>query len=178
MAIVTIHSDFGAQENKICHCFLFFPIYLPWSDGNQMPWSSSFWMLSFKLASSVKRLPTIRETWVWSLGQEDPLEKEMETHYSNLAWKIPWTKSLVGYIPWGCKESNTTERLHLLLSFFFFPLSFTFIKRFFSSLLSAFRVVSSTYLRLLIFLLAILIPTCVSSIPAFHMTYSAYKLNK
>ena len=92
MAIVTIHSDFGAQENKICHCFLFFPIYLPWSDGNQMPWSSSFWMLSFKLASSVKRLPTIRETWVWSLGQEDPLEKEMETHSRILVWKIPWTE--------------------------------------------------------------------------------------
>ena len=37
-----------------------------------------------------KDLPTVRETWVWSLGQEDPLEKEMETHSSTLAWKIPW----------------------------------------------------------------------------------------
>ena len=34
MAAVTVHSDFGVQENKICHCFHFFPIYLPWSDGN------------------------------------------------------------------------------------------------------------------------------------------------
>ena len=57
--------------------------------------------------------------------------------------------------------------------------SFTFIKRFFSfSLLSAIRVVSSAYLRLLIFLPAILIPACASSSPAFHMMYSAYKLNK
>ena len=57
--------------------------------------------------------------------------------------------------------------------------SFTFIKRLFSSsLLSAIRVVSSVYLRLLIFLLAILIPACASSSPAFHMMYAAYKLNK
>ena len=55
---------------------------------------------------------------------------------------------------------------------------FTFIKRLFSSSLSAIRVMSSAYLRLLIFLLAILIPACASSSPAFHMVYSAYKLNK
>ena len=54
----------------------------------------------------------------------------------------------------------------------------SFIKRLFSSLLSAIRVVSSTYLRLLIFLLAILIPDCASPSPAFLMMYSACKLNK
>ena len=42
----------------------------------------------------VKRLPTVWETWVQSLGQEDPLEKEMATHSSTLAWKIPWTEEL------------------------------------------------------------------------------------
>ena len=57
--------------------------------------------------------------------------------------------------------------------------SFTFIKRLFSSSsLSAIRVVSSAYLRLLIFLPAILIPACASSSPAFLVIYSAYKLNK
>ena len=57
--------------------------------------------------------------------------------------------------------------------------SFTFIKRLFSSSsLSAIRVVLSAYLRLLIFLSAILIPACASSSPAFLMMYSAYKLNK
>ena len=57
--------------------------------------------------------------------------------------------------------------------------SFTFIKRLFiSSLLSALKVVSSAYLRLLIFLPAILIPACASPSPAFHLMYSAYKLNK
>ena len=55
---------------------------------------------------------------------------------------------------------------------------FTFIKKFFSSSLSAIRVVSSAYLRLLIFLLAILIPAFASSSPAFLIMYSAYKLNK
>ena len=57
--------------------------------------------------------------------------------------------------------------------------SFSFIKRTFSSsLLSAIRVVSSVYLRLLIFLPAIFIPACASFSLAFHMMYSAYKLNK
>ena len=56
--------------------------------------------------------------------------------------------------------------------------SFIFTKRLFSSLLSAISVVSSAYLRLLIFLLAILIPACASSSPAFHMIYFAFKFNK
>ena len=39
---------------------------------------------------TVKHLPTMQETWVRSLGQEDPLEKEMATHSNTLAWKVPW----------------------------------------------------------------------------------------
>ena len=42
------------------------------------------------VAQRLKRLPTMRETWVQSLGREDPLEKETATHSSTLAWKIPW----------------------------------------------------------------------------------------
>ena len=44
------------------------------------------------MAQTVKRLPARQKTWVQSLGQEDPLEKEMATHFSTLAWKIPWTE--------------------------------------------------------------------------------------
>ena len=44
------------------------------------------------MAQRVKHLPAIPETWVWSLGREDPLEKEMATHSSTLAWKILWTE--------------------------------------------------------------------------------------
>ena len=106
MTAVTIHSDFGALENKVPHYFHCFPIYLPWSDGTDAM-ILVFWMLSFKPSFSLS--------------------------------------------------------------------SFTFIKRFFgSSLPSPIRVVSSAYLRLLIFLLAILIPVCASSGPAFLMMYSAY----
>ena len=110
MAGFTICRDFGVQENKVCHCFHCFPIYLPWRDRTQCH-DLSFWMLSFM-----------------------PI----------------------------------------------FPLSsFTFIKWLFnSSLLSAISVVSSAYLRSLIFLLANLILACASSSPSFHMMYSAYKLNK
>ena len=110
MAADTICSDFGTQENKVCHCFQCFPIYLPWSDGTQCH-DLCFWMLSFKPAFSFS--------------------------------------------------------------------SFTFIKRLFSaSSLSAIRVVLSAYLRLLIFLPAILTPACASSSLAFPMMYSAYNLNK
>ena len=110
MAAVTICSDMGAQENKVCHCFHCLPIYFSWIDGTDAM-ILVFWMLSFKPAFSVS--------------------------------------------------------------------SFTFIKRLLSfSLLSVVRVVSSVYMRLLIFLLAILIPACASSSLAFLMMYSAYKLNK
>ena len=44
------------------------------------------------VAQMVKRLPAMRETQIQSLGREDPLEKEMATHSSILAWKIPWTE--------------------------------------------------------------------------------------
>ena len=109
MAAVTMHSDFGAQENSLSLFPLFAHLFaIKWWDGCH---DTNFLMLSFKPA--------------------------------------------------------------LPLS------SFTFIKRLFSSFLfSAVRVVPSAYLRLLIFLLAILIPFCDSSSPAFHMMYSAYKLNK
>ena len=49
------------------------------------------------VAQTVQRLPAMQETWVRSLGQEDPLEKEMATHSSILAWEIHGQRSLVGY---------------------------------------------------------------------------------
>ena len=63
----------------------------------------------------VKNLPAIWETQVLSLGWEDPLEKEMGTHSSILAWKIHGQYSLVGHSPWGCKELDRTEQLTLSL---------------------------------------------------------------
>ena len=50
----------------------------------------------------------------FSLGQEDPLEKEMAMHSGTLAWKIPWMEEPGGHCPWGCKESAMTERIHSL----------------------------------------------------------------
>ena len=60
----------------------------------------------------VKNLPAMWETWVQSLGGEDPLEKGMASHSSILAWRIPWTEEPRGlYSPWGRKESDMTEQL-------------------------------------------------------------------
>ena len=66
-------------------------------------------MLASLVAQRVKHLPAMREIWVRSLGQEDTLEEEMATHSSICVWEIPWTRSLVGYSPWGHKESDTVE---------------------------------------------------------------------
>ena len=57
----------------------------------------------------VKHLLAMQETQVQPLGWEDPLEKEMATHSSTLAWKIPWTEEPDSYSPWGHKESDMTE---------------------------------------------------------------------
>ena len=109
MTAVTVCSDFGAPQNKICHFFHSFPICHQVMGPDVMIFV--FRMLSFKLAFSLS--------------------------------------------------------------------SFTFIKRFLNSFsLSAIRMVLSAYLRFLIFLLTVLISACYSSRPAFHMMYSAYKLNK
>ena len=62
----------------------------------------------------VKRLSTMRETRVRSLGWEDLLEKEMAIHSSTIAWKTHGQRSLVGYSPWDRKESDMSERLHLI----------------------------------------------------------------
>ena len=55
-------------------------------------------------AQTVKSLPVMPETWVQSLGQEDPLEKEMATHSSILAWKIPWTEEPGGLQSMGSQK--------------------------------------------------------------------------
>ena len=106
MAAITICSDFGAPQNKVCHCFHCFLIYLPWSDGTR------------------------------------------------------------------CHDLSFLN-IEFLSQLFHSPLSLSS-----SSSLSAIRVVSSAYLRLLKFLLAILILAYASSSPAFLMMYAAYKLNK
>ena len=61
------------------------------------------------VAQRVKHLPVVRDTWVRNLGWEDPLEKEMATHSSILAWGIPWTKEPGRLQSMGHKELDTDE---------------------------------------------------------------------
>ena len=60
------------------------------------------------MAQLVKNLPAMQEKWVWSLGWEDPLEKEVATHSSILAWEIPWTEQPGGLQSMGLQESDMT----------------------------------------------------------------------
>ena len=66
-----------------------------------------FNMLASLVAQRLKRLSAMQETWVQSLGQEDPLEKELATHSSILAWRIPWTEK-----PGGL-QSTGSQRVRL-----------------------------------------------------------------
>ena len=68
------------------------------------------------MVQRLKHLPAMWEAWVRSLGWEDPLEKEMATHSSILAWRIPWTEELGGLQSTGRQELDTTERLHFHLN--------------------------------------------------------------
>ena len=67
------------------------------------------------MVQRLKHLLAMWETWILSLDQEDPLEKEMATHSTILAWRIPWTEERGGLQSTGHKESDTTERLHFHL---------------------------------------------------------------
>ena len=62
----------------------------------------------FPGGSEVKNPPATQKTQFRSLGGEDPLEEEMSTHSSMLAWEIPWAEEAGGYSTWGLKELDTT----------------------------------------------------------------------
>ena len=72
------------------------------------------WLCEFTslIAQLVKNLPAMKETWVRFLGWEDPLEKEMATHSSILAWRIPWTEESGRLQSMGSQESDTTYWLN------------------------------------------------------------------
>ena len=81
----------------------------PWGHKElDMTWTSL-------VAQMVKRLPTMQETQVWSLGREDPLEKEMAPHSSILAWKIPWTEDPVRLQSMGLQRIGHNWVTSLLL---------------------------------------------------------------
>ena len=71
------------------------------------------------VAQRIKCLPAMQETWVWSLGWEDPLEKEMATHSSILAWRIPWTEEPGGLQSMGSQRVGHNSATSLSLSFTF-----------------------------------------------------------
>ena len=63
------------------------------------------------VAQTVKNLPAMQETWVWSLDREDSLQRGRATHSCSLAWRIPWTEAAAGLQSTGSQESDTTQWL-------------------------------------------------------------------
>ena len=156
MAAVTICSDFRAHKNKVSHCFHFLPIYLPWSDGTRchdLSFLNVEYFFYFILFFSFTIL-----YWFWHIS------KWIHHRYTCVPRPEPSSLLPPHTIPLGHPSALSP---------------FTFIKKLFSSsLLSTVRLVSSAYLRILIFLLAILIPAYASPSLAFLIMYSSYKLNK
>ena len=79
----------------------------PWRDSALQDLQNCSWLLNVQaspVAQVVKNLPAMKETWVQSLGWEDPLVKEMATHSSILAWEIPQAEE-----PGGLQSMDTTE---------------------------------------------------------------------
>ena len=72
----------------------------------------------------VRSPPVIQETGIRSLGWEDLPETGLTTHSSILSWRIPWTKELHGYSPWGHKESDIAEQLTPLRPFMYICITF------------------------------------------------------
>ena len=108
------HSKACLGENTLLSSL---PWLLTWSrwllagDLSYLPYG--FLFRASLVAQRLNRLPAMRETQVLSLGWEDPLEKQMATHSSTLAWRIPWREEPG---PWGCKELGTTGLLHFHFS--------------------------------------------------------------
>ena len=103
----------GSSPGKESACDAVDPGPIPWlgrSTGEGIGYPLHYSWASL-VAQLVKNLPAVVETWVWSLGWEDPLEKGKATHSSILAWRIPWT-----CIVYGVAESDTTEGHSLSLS--------------------------------------------------------------
>ena len=69
------------------------------------------------VAQGGNNLPAMQETWVQSIGQEDPLEEEMATHSNNLPGEFHGQRNLAGYSPWDYKESDTTEQITLTFTY-------------------------------------------------------------
>ena len=88
--------------------------------GTQLKWFSMHTCTCWAspMAQLVKNPPAMQETWVQTLGWEDPLEKQKATHSYILTWTVPW----IIYNPWGRKESDMTERLSLTCTCYHIPI--------------------------------------------------------
>ena len=108
LKLMSLESVMPFNHLILCHPLLLLPSIVPSIRGFSsesvlcIRWPK-YWSFSYSLSSSSeysgpisfridKRLSIMQETRVWSLGREDPLEKEMAIHSSTLAWKIPWTE--------------------------------------------------------------------------------------
>ena len=83
-------------------------IGLEWTSNSESIWETLSYLMASLVAQRIKRLPAMQDTRVRSLGWEDPLEKEMATHSSILAWRIPWTEE-----PGGLQSTGSQSRTRL-----------------------------------------------------------------
>ena len=102
----------------------------PWSVCDIEVFGSSMHLWAFLVAQTVKNQPAMQEIWVRSLGCEDPLEREWQPTSVFLPGEFHGQRSLVGYSPWGCKYSDTTDWITLPFSVLWVKIfSFTWLSQ-------------------------------------------------
>ena len=110
MSLIKISPNSTKCSSKIPSWYLPFSYVYTHRGLNPQQWLKTLPFLQLymkKLVQTVKRLPAVWETRVWSLGWEDPPEKAMATHSRTLAWKIPWTEEPGGLQSMGVPKSRT-----------------------------------------------------------------------
>ena len=95
LIFLCIHIHTHTHTLKYMYLYALLPVYV---------YISLVWTRGFPGDSVVKNLPAIPETWAWSLGQEDFLEKEMATYSSILGWEVPWTEKRGGLLSMGLQR--------------------------------------------------------------------------
>ena len=117
----------------------------------------------------------MREIQVRSLGQEDALEKEMATHSSTLAWKIPGTEEPGRPQSTGCKESDTTEQLHFLLCYLY-QRPYKWVFCIWMRLYFYLFVLRYCFWNILLLLIILITSVCLSFLPSWLLTFTKMKL--
>ena len=119
MAAVTIYSDFVAQESKVCHCFNFFPIYLPWSDGETMETVTDFSFGRSKITADVACSHDVKRCLLLGRKAMTNLDSILISRDTSVPTKVHLVKTMVfPVVTYGCESWTVKKAEHWRLDAF------------------------------------------------------------